>query len=313
MNSKNIIKVVPIPNNNFTKNEITITNPINDNKFDFTHKGTYIVSSSSYANNDTQVYNAFNSLSNKYWQSNYNGNKDYSKDPYTNSINNLINSSFFGIGNNTITNIEYSNVKDGNNKPIRKTINGEWIQIKIPDNFSNDIYLYSYSILTPKPTDRVKTFPTRFMVVGSNDGKIWEYIDNQNLYPIDTSVQRPIVFNINSPFKYSYYRLIIIEMPPKNRVVRISQWALNFLPYSAINKEAFSNLNTLTNNTHYDDSVFNNNLKYLSYNTSNPVINKEENNLPIESSNGLKNDIVLPIICLSVLAISIIFYNKKNK
>jgi hypothetical protein len=150
------------------------------------------------------------------------------------------------------------------------------------------------------------------MVVGSNNGNDWEYIDQQKLYPIDTSVQRPIIFNVNSPYSYSYYRLIIIEMPPKNSVVRISQWGLNFLAYSTINKEAFSNLHTLTNNNHYDDYVFNNNLKYLSYNTSKPVINKEESKSPFEKNKNSNNDIIIPLIFLSILAISFIFYNKKN-
>jgi hypothetical protein len=150
------------------------------------------------------------------------------------------------------------------------------------------------------------------MIAGSNDGYGWEYIDEQYLYPIDTMVQIPTVFNINSPSKYSYYRLIIMEMPPKNRVVRISQWALNFLPYSTINNEAFSNLYTRINDNYYDGSLFDNKLKYLPYNTSNQVINKDEINLQFESCNSSKNDIMLPIFCLSVLAISIIFYNKKN-
>jgi hypothetical protein len=359
MNSKNIIKVIPIPNNNFVSNAINITTPINDNNFDFTHTGNYEISCSSYANNDTQAYNAFNSLNDKYWQCNFNGNKDkrtppyiaYSKHPYTNSNNNSINSSYQGGGStNTtwVTKIKYKRY------PTYENIYGEWIQIKLPEKKPEDnpIYLYNYSILTPKPSNRINTFPTRFMVVGSNDDdneKNWEYIDQQNLYPLDTSVQRPIIFNINSPYSYSYFRLIIIEMPAKNSVVRINQWALNFLAYSTINKEAFSNLNQRRiemedsqvsnvnfhghnleyakwdvpfqffddlnlqkNDTYYNDPPFNNNLKYLSYNTSNPLINKEESNSPFEKNKNLNNDIIIPIICLSILAISIIFYNKKN-
>ena len=50
MNSKNIIKVVPITNNNFTSNEITIKTPINDNDSNFSHTGNYKVTSSSYSN-----------------------------------------------------------------------------------------------------------------------------------------------------------------------------------------------------------------------------------------------------------------------
>jgi hypothetical protein len=68
-----------------------------------------------------------------------------------------------------------------------------------------------------------------------------------------------------------------MEMPNNNSVIRINQWSLNFLPYLSINKEAYTNYNTI---------------------------------IPIEIDNTNYND-VLPIFFTSILAISILFYYKK--
>jgi hypothetical protein len=101
------------------------------------------------------------------------------------------------------------------------------------------------------------------MVVGSNDvlpDKKWHYIDLQNIKNrINTKLQKPIVFNVNSTKSYSYYRLIIMEMPPNNSVIRINQWTLNFLPYLSINETKISrqllnyglNLDPQSNNTEH--------------------------------------------------------------
>jgi hypothetical protein len=134
------------------------------------------------------------------------------------------------------------------------------------------------------------------MVVGSNDEQNWEYIDLQYITTYkDTTLQTPIIFNVNSSYSYSYYRLIIMEMPPKNSVVRINQWALNFSPYLSMNIDAFTNMN------------------YTNFNTSNPLEIEKHNNSFNETEyldNTNYNDI-LQIICTSILAISILFYYKK--
>jgi hypothetical protein len=134
------------------------------------------------------------------------------------------------------------------------------------------------------------------MVVGSIDEQNWEYIDLQYIKTYkDTTLQRPIMFNVNSSYSYSYYRLIIMEMPPKNSVVRINQWALNFSPYLSMNIDAFTNMN------------------YANFNTSNPLEIEKHNNSFNETEyidNTNYNDI-LQIICTSILAISILFYYKK--
>lgn len=288
-----IIKVIPIPNNTFTSNSITIDNPINDNKFDYNHIGTYNIKCSSYTDN-YQPYNAFNKLNNKYWQCGYKNNTfysqtctitTYSNNPYTSNI--FDNSSYQG---GTNSKWETSVGISGQNK-----IYGEWIQIKLPN--VEKLYLHNYSILTPIPTPNNSTFPTKFMVVGSNNETTWEYIDLQNIKKrVDTKLQRPIIFNVNSTKSYSYYRLIIMEMPPNNSVVRINQWALNFLPYLSINTEAFANYN------------------YTNYNTSTPL-DIENIDSSFDKTNYINNtnyNDLLPLICTSILAISILFYYKKN-
>jgi hypothetical protein len=273
-----IIKVVPIPRNTFTSNFITITDPIKDNIYDYDHTGTYKIKSSSYSNN-YQPYNAFNKLNNTYWQS---GNANstfysdrcnvitYSMNPYNNvSKNNGYENTSYR-GGNTEKRVTKVGIVDQNE------IYGEWIQIQIPK--AEKLYLHDYSILTPIPTPNNSTFPTKFMVVGSNNETTWEYIDLQNIKnPLDTTFQTPIIFNVNSTKSYSYYRLIIMEMPNNNSVIRINQWSLNFLPYLSINKEAYTNYNTI---------------------------------IPIEIDNTNYND-VLPIFLTSILAISILFYYKK--
>jgi len=295
-----IIKVIPIPNKNFKSNSIEVTEEIKDNKFDYKHTGKYNIKASSYT--DIYLpYNAFNKLSNKYWQC---GTKNkpfyspencnsitYSFDPYRNSITD--NSAYQGGKTKITTDVGFLN------KPNEKNeIYGEWIQIYIPN--AEKLYLHSYSILTPIPINekskKIFTFPTKFMVVGSNDEQNWEYIDLQYITTYkDTTLQTPIIFNVNSSYSYSYYRLIIMEMPPKNSIVRINQWALNFSPYLSMNIDAFTNMN------------------YTNFNTSNPLEIEKHNNSFNETEyldNTNYNDI-LQIICTSILAISILFYYKK--
>jgi hypothetical protein len=307
-----IIKVIPIPNKNFISNSINVTEEIKDNNFDFTHTGEYNVKASSYTDIHPP-YNAFNKLTNKYWQCGTKNKQFYSPDncglitysfnPYRNSI--IDNSAYQGGKTKIETDVGFRNKPNEKNK-----IYGEWIQINIPK--ADKLYLHSYSILTPIPIKEksrtIFTFPTKFMVVGSNDNEQnWEYIDLQNVNTYkNTTLQRPIKFNVNSSYSYSYYRLIIMEMPPENSVVRINQWALNFSPYLSMNIDAFTNMN------------------YAKFNTSNPLEIEKTNNsfTPLRISNVQRcneteyidntnyNDI-LPIICTSILAISILFYYKK--
>jgi hypothetical protein len=304
MTSKDIIKIIPNPKKIFTSNTLNITFPINDNVFNYDHKGTYIASCSSYANDNCKAYNAFNwkeyTVLKSYWQCDYKGNKQifnykpYVTDSYNNSNVWYINSSYVGGG-------------DKSNK-WETTINnnqlifGEWIQIQIPNPIK--LYLYSYSIITPKSDIKgISTFPTKIMVLGSNDGKKWKYVDHKNINVYNSDITEK-TFDINSINPYCYYRLVILEMPPGNKVIRIINWKLNFTTFLKINPEAFTN---------YQYS--NNKLKYLNYKNSEPIDNKEitYNNISIDKiDENDDNDNFFPIIIISFLAISLIFYYNKN-
>jgi len=313
----NIINVIPIPNYNINSNNFTITEPIYDNIFNYYHTGNYSITSSSYYNN-FQAFNAFNKSSNVNipWVCNFKSdNTNYSQDPYYNADDPTVNCSYQGGGNNNNNgNYWKTNINDGKN--AGSEIAGEWIQIQIPTirNTINTIYLFNYSILTPKPSDGIFTFPTKFMLVGSNDGTIWDYIDQQNLSIIDTTNQKPQVFNINSINSYSYFRLIILELPPQRGYVSISNWSLNFVPNMRFNIDAFTTMNA---NSHTYDYY-----NFSRYSLSKQLENENENedkdkeNINIEQqvlfdNNYQQQNIITPFL-IFILAISVIFYYKKN-
>lgn len=305
-----IINVIPIPKsipeNIFTSYSNTVNKPIKYDTTNFNHTGTYKIKCSSYATN-YPAYNAFN-RDNNFWKCSNEKNTFFSQDCKINTYSSNSyknykygNSSFQGGSNNAkwVTNVGIF----GQNK-----IYGEWIQIEIPN--SQKIYLYSYSILTPKPSNNILTFPTKFMVVGSNDEKIWEYIDLQNIkQPINTSSGESKKFNVNSTKPFSYYRLIIMEMPPNNSDIKIIQWDLNFMPYLSLNFDAFTDYNQEISDQY--NTVEN---KYAKYNTSSPLhLNNNDSFIEKEyHMNDMKYDSILPLVCTIILAITILFYRKNN-
>jgi hypothetical protein len=146
------------------------------------------------------------------------------------------------------------------------------------------------------------------MVVGSNDENTWEYIDLQNIKKsINTFNRKPVVFNINSTKSFSYYRLIIMEMPPNNNDIKINQWSLNFVPYLSKNIETLTNMNV----ENYASET--NNYYFSKYNTSTPlkIENIDNSIVNDENYNNNYNDI-LPIIYTSILAISLLYYYNKK-
>jgi hypothetical protein len=218
MSKPNIIQITPLPNNKVLLAETTLISGI-DNKgiIKYTPNGNYIVTASSYASSSTLPYMAFNGSDTNYWQCDYNGttydiNKKY---PIytTDSFNGKNPSTYQGGGaqaNTWTTSI-------GNVSFL-----GEWLQIQLPYS----IFLYNYTIKTPNFTIN-STFPTRFAVVGSNDGTTWEYIDQQNVKTPVSNSKPTRVYNINSTKAYSYFRLIISEMPNAAKNIAIKQWNLN--------------------------------------------------------------------------------------
>jgi hypothetical protein len=78
-------------------------------------------------------------------------------------------------------------------------INGEWVQIKLP----NPIILDSYRHYCG-PTN----IPIQWQLVGSNDGSVWTYLHKQT---IPVSYYTTISNNISPiPIAYKYYRFIYI-------------------------------------------------------------------------------------------------------
>lgn len=293
LNKNNVtpLQILPIPSPYiyFTDNTLDVSDPIIDNSLNYTHRGIYKVTCSSFASNKTKPYHAFNNISNNYWQCDFKDNPNfgktappptysaaYTQNPYTQSISG--NSAYQGGGPSTTK--WKTIVGQQSDTPIL----GEWIQIQIPTEIP--AYLYSYSILTPIPNSSILTFPTKFIILGSETGDSWEYVDQQNLQkPYDTSNEMPKVFNLNSTNSYHYYRLIITEMPPNNSIVRITHFGLNIMPTLTINRDAFTNMGEYRSPQYF-------NLKdchrhFVDYKVSQPLRDSKIENYMLE--NGIFN------------------------
>jgi hypothetical protein len=313
---------IPSPNVTFKSNTLNVSNPIIDNSLNYTHKGIYTVTTSSCGNNNSQGYRVFNPINpNYYWQCNYANNKDYAnlnpqpgypvytQNPYTNSATG--NSAYQGGGSSSTK--WATSISSQNTSPLL----GEWVQIQIPTEIP--AYLFSYSILTPIPIGTTMTFPTKFVVLGSEDGQTWNYLDQQFMSTLkDTSDQMPVVFNLNSTGSYHYFRLVISEMPPNNSVVRITHFGIKIMPVVTINRDAFTNMDDFQGVKYFNLKDSHN--SFIDYKHSQPLPDSKIENYMLENGvfeNKKKsyNDssILLPGILVSILAISIIFYSTKVK
>ena len=218
MSSPYIIQILPLPNQKLLLAEETQITGIDNKGFNnYTPNGTYKITASSYANARTLPYMAFNGSDANYWQCDYNGsgddlNKKYSK--YNNDPFNGKNpATYQGGGSQTNTwTTPVGNV----------SLLGEWLQVKLPYS----IFLYNYTIKTPNFTVN-STFPKRFSILGSNDGSIWEYVDQQNVKTPVLNSNPSRIYNINSTKAYSYFRLVISEMPNEAKSIMIKQWNMN--------------------------------------------------------------------------------------
>jgi len=230
-----LIQVLPLQNGAvLTSNNTQVAGIDTKSIKDYQPNGSYITSASSMANDDNQPYKAFNGSRQSYWQCDYNNNPNYAsykvgypkyrQDPF----NSAQPSSYQGGGDPS--NKWSTQIGDGGNKAF---LSGEWIQIQLPYS----IYLYKYSIMTPAYNNNISSFPTKFAVVGSTDGKTWNYIDQHNLSPDELPKQsQPMkTININSTNKFSYFRLIISEMSQGMNIVRINQWNLFGITYVSVN------------------------------------------------------------------------------
>ena len=241
MPNTNIIRAVPLPQNGYLSSmETTINGSEQTSMVGYKPYGKYVVKTSSYYNNDTLGFNAFNDdLS--YWEcDNMNnpntkpGEKTYPN--YTKKTYSGISpSSYLGGGNDKNTWI----TKIGSQEQ-KVDIRGEWIQIQLPYR----LYVTKFSIATPTFSNNNNTYPVKFTVVSSNDGENWQYMDQQSINSIDLpSGNSPSrMFDVSTYNNYSYFRFIFTEMSPSMEKVRINTIQLHGT--TELNKlESFATLN----------------------------------------------------------------------
>ena len=219
MATPTIIQITPLPDNKILLAEETEIAGIDNKGFNnYSPNGTYKVTASSYASAETKPFMAFNGSDANYWKCDYKDNtesnvqKNYPKyiiDPF----NGRNPSTYQGGGEQTNTWTTLVGTV---------SLLGEWLQVQLPYS----IFLYNYTIKTPQFTLN-STFPKRFTILGSNDGSVWEYVDQQNVKTPVLNSKPSRVYNINSTKAYSYYRLVISEMPNEAKIVIINQWNLN--------------------------------------------------------------------------------------
>jgi hypothetical protein len=251
------VTILPFTDNTvFIDNSINIIDPINKLKSTI---GNYIASSSSYFDNTTRAFNAFNNDT-TFWKSNTSenyytfpessdpGSLVYTTPPYNISDNNIIANSnkavsiYQGGNSPTLTNFITTTINGSSN-----TIAGEWLQIQLP----HPIILTSYSISTPINVvgDTLNYFPSKFSVVASNDGIRWDIIDSSNNSTVSesnipkiTKDNPSVTFNLNNNSnKYLYYRLIIESMQNNVSSVRITKW--NLIGFPDISETFVGNIN----------------------------------------------------------------------
>ena len=282
----------------FKDNEVFTSNSINriNNNSNCILNGTYNVSSSSYLNDNTMPYNVFNkTLSNTdtvFWSCNtIENNFDFNPlkvTPYIQSPYDVKTGKYQGGGNSNFfktTVINGSNNGSNNDIINNDIIEGEWIQIQLPEI----ICLVKYSILVPVSQHTFNYFPLEFYLVGSYDGKNWYYIDHQILNNVNTDNGIPKPFLINNIIvKYNYFRLIIVKMPLSCSIVRINQFCIYSNPSclistDLINKEGFVGYMNDLNNLN----------KQYSYHNIYPSINNYSNFSDLGQSIVLTNPKIL--------------------
>lgn len=214
---------IPLPNDIFMVTNKQVITGIDDSGIvKYTPNGEYEITASSYASGDTQPYVIANENTDDYWQSDFKGNPNYINGAYSQYTQNPY------IGGGTPSSYQGGGSNPGNTwtTPVGSSrivnVRGEWIQVHIPFN----AYIQQYVIQTPTYT-QYNTFPRKFMLVASKDGKAWTQIDQRNLKEdYFQSGDTKHTFDINSPEKYSYFRLIVMGMGPFIETVKINNFIL---------------------------------------------------------------------------------------
>lgn len=181
--------------------------------------GTYLFSASSTANINTAPYMAFDNNFSSYWQCDFAGNgdntvtrsyNDYKTNPY--ALDNYVDNTAPYVGGGDKTN-KWSTKVNG------VDVHGEWLQLQIP--FA--AYVHQYSIYTPIGS----SWPFMFVMVGSNDGLTWSYVDQQNevtSYYDNGKNANVMTYNVNSVEKFSFLRLVATELSRSTPFIQICGW-----------------------------------------------------------------------------------------
>jgi hypothetical protein len=222
VNADQVVRILPLPDDTFMNSKSQVITGIDDKGIaKYSPNGLYEITASSQGSIDNQPYVIANDNDQDFWQCGFANNPNYvagatsqyTQDPYTGGSTP---SSYQGGGkDNTWT------TPVGSDKIIN--VRGEWIQLRIPYK----AFIQQYGIRTPTYT-QYNTFPRKFMLVASNDGTAWTQLDQRNLkeseLPTGAIIKKS--FDINSPEKYSYFRLIVMGMGPFVETVKISELML---------------------------------------------------------------------------------------
>jgi hypothetical protein len=222
VNADPVIRILPLPDYKFMNGKSQVITEIDDKGIaKYTPNGTYEITASSHASIDTQPYVIANDNDQDFWQCGFannpnyvaGANSQYTENPYTGGSTP---SSYQGGGKDSTWSTPVGSSKIVN-------VRGEWIQLRIPYK----AFIQQYGIQTPTYT-QYNTFPRKFMLVASNDGTAWTQLDQRNLkdaeVPKGESIKK--MFDINSPEKYSYFRLIVMGMGPFMETVKINEFTL---------------------------------------------------------------------------------------
>jgi hypothetical protein len=231
VNTDQVIQILPLPDDKLMSSNKQVITGIDDRGIvKYTPNGTYEITASSYASEATKPYVIAND-NEDYWECDFKDstNSKYKQNPYTEG-NGKILSSYQGGGTDYLWTTPV-----GSSKIIN--VRGEWIQLRIPYK----AYIQRYGIRTPASSNN--TFPRNFMLVASNDGTAWIQLDQRNLKETDvpTGAITTKSFDINSPEKYSYFRLIVMGMGPGIKSLKINELRLFGTTMISTNENALKN------------------------------------------------------------------------
>ena len=237
--------------------------------------GEYVAKSSSQSNlgGGLNAILAFDNDQQTFWQSAH-ASKGYQQDPYKSG-------KYIGGGK-------------PNQKFITKTVSGEqfageWIEINLPYK----LHITRYTLLTAINRNTMSVFPTKFTLLGSNDGIAWTIVDRPKL-PADPrnkyNLFKPVEFNVSKTEMFNTFRIVFEELinDAKSRFAAVSSIQLyglypkfnldkqidNIQPYSNNGMQVKEGYTAMENETRLLDHLNDFNSKYAAY------ISCKENGIP---------------------------------